>query len=187
MAHAPPPSVLNLFYNKHVLPIAEKRNVSTTSPILPPGPPPFLPPPAIEHVLAKFDIDSVMRLAHPPPKLFATADPRRISVTAHPLLEVPRAVPAWVQLREGRHESAGLRLQGRRGVCGVRAGYRVQQGPRGAAELFDIWGAIGGVFGHGGGWRRCGFGGGFCGRGALGHCEERGDVGAGTASTRGPC
>jgi hypothetical protein len=75
---------------------------SIAPPILPSSPPPLLPKPAIKLLLPQLSIHLIMRLAHPPPKLRPTAQPRLITPTRmrHPRLEIIRAHPARVQPRE---------------------------------------------------------------------------------------
>lgn len=117
-----------------------------------------------------------MRLTHPLAKLAARTHPRRILL--HPLLEIFRADPARVQFAEGGEEGFGLGLELWGRVGRVCARYRVEKCPRGAAEGFDVWWAVGGESGRCGGCR---------GLSALfghfaGHGEEGGHVVALAAS-----
>ena len=139
------------------------------APILPPGPPPLLPLPAIKRRLPKLPVHLVVRLAQPIPKVIPAAGPNLPPL--HVLLEVLGAHPARVELGEEAHEALQLRLllwcrRGRVGGC-----YRVEEGPCAPAEGLDVWGA---VFWRGGG---CG---GF--EGGLGLGGPRGEGGAGAAA-----
>lgn len=69
-----------------------------TPSILPTRPPPLLPLPTIKLLLPQLHINRIMRLAHPLPKLAATADARGINF--HPFLKILGAHPARVQLAE---------------------------------------------------------------------------------------
>ena len=84
------------------------RSSRITPPILPPRPPPLLPLPTIKLLLPQLDINRIMRLAHPLPKLAATANARCIDL--HPVLEVLGAHPARVQLAERAQERGCLGL-----------------------------------------------------------------------------
>lgn len=79
-----------------------------TPPVLPPRPPPLLPLPTIKLLLPQLDINRIMCLAHPLPKLAATANARCIDL--HPVLEVLGAHPARVQLAERAQERGCLGL-----------------------------------------------------------------------------
>ena len=76
---------------------------SSTSPILPPSPPPLLPKVTIKCLLPQLDIDRVMRLTHPPSKIVSAANPRRIR-PLHPRLEVACADPTRIHLPEQADE-----------------------------------------------------------------------------------
>lgn len=82
-----------------------------------------------------------MRLAKPHPKLPSTPHPR--PALLHPLLEIARAPVARVEPREAGYEAArvGLLLGG--GALGVGCRDGVEERPGGAAEDFDVGGAVG--------------------------------------------
>lgn len=110
------------------------------APVLPPGPPPLLPLPAIKRRLPQLPVHLVVGLAQPVPKLVPAARPNLPPL--HVLLEVLGAHPARVELGEEAHEALELRLLlwGRRGR--VSRGYRVEEGPCAPAEGLDVWGAV---------------------------------------------
>lgn len=98
-----------------------------------------------------------MRLAHPLAELLAVADPGRIPVFLHPRAEIVGADPAGVEFGEEGEELFGFLLVGWGGLDGVGGGEGVEEGPGAAAELVDVWGAVGRglVKGGGrGGWSR---------------------------------
>jgi hypothetical protein len=145
---------LSIYTYNHTLFVHHVMHFSTTSsritpPILPPRPPPLLPLPTIKLLLPQLNINRIMRLAHPLPKLAATAHARCIDL--HPLLEVLGAHPARVQLAERAQERGCLGLQRRFGLLGVCGGDRVQEGPRRAAQLGDVRWAVFGERGWEGG------------------------------------
>lgn len=86
---------------------------SITPPILPTRAPPLLPPITIKRTLAQLRINSIMRLAHPAPKLVPVAHFRLVALS-HPGAEVVRAHPARVHLAEKRHELFRVALLRRR-------------------------------------------------------------------------
>ncbi|TGO90425.1 hypothetical protein BPOR_0065g00130 [Botrytis porri] len=90
-----------------------------------------------------------MGLAHPLPKLGATL--RAHLVLGHVGLEIRGAGPAGVQLGEEAHEGGDVGAVGGGGGVGVGGGEGVEEGPGGAAEGFDVGGAVGGRGGRGGG------------------------------------
>nr|POE59810.1 hypothetical protein CFP56_76799 [Quercus suber] len=89
-------------------------NGSIASSILPSRPPSLFPLAAVELGLAQLLVHSIMRLAHPPPKLLSIADSRFIPAL-HPRLKVVCTDPAWVHLPEKSQELFRLDLlrQGR--------------------------------------------------------------------------
>lgn len=99
-----------------------------------------------------------MRLAQPRPQLVPTAGPHRLVPRRHVPRKVLAARPARVQSRKQAHEAPHVRLLGRRRLGRVRGRDRVQERPAGAAEGFDVGGAV--VWdGDGGFWGGCGGGG----------------------------
>lgn len=104
-------------------------SASVASSILPACPPPLFPFVAIKHRLSELDIDSIVRLTHPPAKLVSVAHFRRIP-TAHPRPEVISTHPARVQFSEQCHELFRFRLLGHCRVLWVRRGHGVQEVPR---------------------------------------------------------
>jgi len=114
-------------HTSHLPLIPYLLNLEITPPILPPRPPPLLPLLTIKLLLPQLLIHSIMRLAHPLPKLVPRTDSR--CVLLHPLLEVFGAHPAWVQFAKCGEEGFGFGLQLGRWVRGVCAGYRVEEGP----------------------------------------------------------
>jgi hypothetical protein len=82
-----------------------------------------------------------MRLAHPPPKLIPAA--RAHLIPLHESLEILRAHPARVQLAQQPHEGLDIGLLARRRTLRVLRCDGVQERPGGAAELLDVWRAVG--------------------------------------------
>ena len=82
-----------------------------------------------------------MRLTHPPPKVIPIAHPRLIAVF-HPRSEIIGARPARVHFAEQGEELLCFALLGEGGALGVGGCHGVQEGPGGAAELLDVWGAV---------------------------------------------
>ena len=80
-----------------------QKGSSITTSIPPPSPPPLLPLTTIKTPFSQLDIDSIMRLAHPPPELVPITDLRLIALL-HPRLEIVRANPARIQLTEQAYE-----------------------------------------------------------------------------------
>ncbi len=97
-----------------------------------------------------------MGLTHPPSQPLPPLHPRFIPLQSHPRLEILRARPARIQFREKSEELAHFGLLSWRGCLGVGGAEGVEESPGGAAESFDVGGAIGGLGGEGG----CGCGGG---------------------------
>ena len=81
-----------------------------TSPILPPRPPPLLPPPTIKFLLPQLPINLIMRLTHPLAQPLPPLHSWLVSPPAHPLLEILRADPAGIDLREQGEERAHVGL-----------------------------------------------------------------------------
>ncbi|TGO72279.1 hypothetical protein BELL_0472g00060 [Botrytis elliptica] len=137
-----------------------------------PRPPPLFPALAIKLPLPQLPIHIIVGLAHPLSKLSATF--RAHLVLGHVGLEIGGAGPAGVELGEEAHEGGDVGAVGGGGAAGVGSGERVQEGPGGAAEGFDVGGAVG--WGGGGGLRgleRFG-GGGEGGEGVAGAAAEGG-------------
>ncbi|TGO20278.1 hypothetical protein BPAE_0316g00090 [Botrytis paeoniae] len=82
-----------------------------------------------------------MGLAHPLPKLGATL--RTHFILGHVGLEIGGAGPAGVELGEEAHEGGDVGAVGGGGAAGVGGGECVQEGPGGAAEGFNVGGAVG--------------------------------------------
>jgi hypothetical protein len=170
-------------YCTRTLNLLTRKISGVASPMLPPRPPPFFPPRAVERVFAQLLIHRGMRLAHPRAKLASARYSWRIP--RHPGLKILGADPARVQLPKSREKGLGLGLELRSRLRRVRGGYGVQQRPRTTPEGFHIGRTVGweGLWrGNGGG------GGGFVGGlgGGLGFAASHGEpgsyVGTGTAS-----
>jgi len=73
------------------------REFSITFPIFPTRPPPLFPSITIKPLFSEFNINSIVRLAHPAAKLITRAHSRRIAVLFEPLLEVLRTCPTWIK------------------------------------------------------------------------------------------
>jgi hypothetical protein len=116
---------------------------SPTSPILPPSPPSFLPLVAIKATLPQLLINRIMRLTHPPPKIIPIAHPRLIPIL-HPRSEIVGARPAGIHFAKQADECLRLALLGEGWSLRVSGCQGVQEGPGGAAELLDVWWAVGG-------------------------------------------
>lgn len=118
--------------------------VLIASSILPATSPPVLPLRAIKLALPQLYVDSVMSFAHPASKFFPAAHARRIPILLHPVLEITRAMPTWVQLREYMQERfcVGLKLRGR--LDGISSRDGVEERPGAAAQSFDVGRAVGG-------------------------------------------
>ena len=82
-----------------------------------------------------------MRLTHPPPEIIPIAHARLIAVF-HPGSEIIGARPARVHLAEQADELLRFALLGEGRSFGVGGCHGVQEGPGGAAELLDVWGAV---------------------------------------------
>lgn len=124
-------------------------SASPTAPI----PRPLRPPPlphlaAIKLLLPQFPIDLIVRLTHPPPQPLPPFGPGLIPRPPHPVPEILRAMPARVQLGEQGQELGHLGLLGFGGRGRVGGGHGVEEGPGGAAEGFNVRGAVGGEGGY---------------------------------------
>lgn len=117
------------------------QNPLITPTILPTSAPSFLPFIAIETALAQLDINRIMRLAHPLAKLIPIADPRLIAVL-HPRSKIVGAHPTRVHLAKQADELLRLHLLRERRSLRVVGRHGVQEGPGGAAELFDVRRAV---------------------------------------------
>lgn len=92
------------------------------TPSIPPAiPPPLLPKRTIKLLLPQLNIHRVMRPTHPPskPLLRLQCLLHIAALFFHPRLEILRAHPAGVQLREQAEECGCLFLVGRGGLRGV--------------------------------------------------------------------
>lgn len=115
-----------------------------------------------------------MRLAHPFPEFIPALRPHLI--LHHKILEILRANPTRVEFGEERHEGGYVGAVGGGGIGGVGGGEGVQERPGGAAEGFNVRGAVGRELGGSGG------GGLGRGEGGFGDGAEGGEGVAGTAA-----
>ena len=104
---------------------------SITPPILPTRTPPLLPKPTIKLLLPQFPIHLVMRPTHPIPEFLTSTQPRLIRPAwlRHPIPEVIRAYPAWIQARENSQERPHLGLLFVGGPHWVRSCEGMKEGP----------------------------------------------------------
>ena len=99
---------MNAYIPKPVHPTYQRMlllaTLSIATSILPARSPPLLPLPTIKLLLSQFPINLIMRLTHPSSQTLPAFHPWLISLPAHPLSEIVRAYPAWVELREEGEE-----------------------------------------------------------------------------------
>lgn len=102
-----------------------RATTSAASTVPPTCTPPLFPSVAIEDILPKLDVDSIVRVAHPAPKLVPVAD-LGLVVVPHPCSKVICADPARVHLPKKTDELLGFCLLGGRRLLGVGRCHSVQ-------------------------------------------------------------
>ena len=125
--------------------LIHSSHASITAPILPPGPPSFLPLITIKGFFPQLHIHRVVRLAHPPPEFVPIAYFRLVPIF-HPRAEVIRAHPAGINFAEQPDELLRLGLLHGGRVLWVVRRYRMEQCPGGATEEIYIRRTIGSRF-----------------------------------------
>lgn len=132
-------SIKNAFAMPEQIPsIACPMHLSASS-VFPSSPPSLLPSIAVEALLPKFHIDSIMRLTHPSAKFIPITNFRLATLFPHPTSKVVCTAPARIHLPEERDELLCFTLLCERWSFRVVGCEGVQEGPCSAAESFDVW------------------------------------------------